>query len=427
MKIVKREVPMNETAVIKAMARQVEEELARNILPFWIKHTVDEANGGFLGFVSNDLRPDPGHDKASVLCARILWTFSAAYRAYGLAEYRAMADRACAYLVEHFVDRQHGGIFWMLDSFGNPRDTKKQVYSQAFAIYALSEYHMASGDRQSLDLAIGLYRVVEEHSRDRGLGGYVDALARNWTALEDMSLSAKDMNAEKTMNTHLHVLEAYTNLYRVWKDPALQESLAALLDVMAGRIVDQESHSFTLFFDMQWKPLSRTASFGHDIEGSWLLWEAAEVLGDRERMGNVREVSLAMARQVLARGVDSVHGGVFNEQEPGHPPDTDKVWWVQAEAAVGFMNAWQLTGEADFHQASLSAWEFIRQHIVDRVHGEWFWQTGREGAPDLGVTEKAGPWKCPYHNGRMCLQLLERIDRVLNTCDRSKDDGQESI
>lgn len=393
-----------------ALRNSIERELREDILPFWVKYAVDYERGGFHGYISRDLTIDREHCRASVLYSRILWAFSAACGKYRDNGYLEMADRAQRYILEHFIDRESGGVFWSLDCGGNPLDTKKQIYAQAFAIYGLSEHYRATGNMESLTLAKALFEMVEERSRDRAGGGYLEALSRDWSALVDMSLSAKDMNAAKTMNTHLHLLEAYARLYGIWKDKALKESLTELLDVIPGRIITGD-YSFGMFFDIDWKPLSGTVSFGHDIEGSWLLCEAAEALGDPLVLRHMRAVAGKMAARVLAHGLDTKYGGVYNENGAESPLDTDKVWWVQAEAMVGFANAYELTGKRDYLDAAAEIWRFIGAHIIDKQYGEWVWQSKRDGAaspPD----EKAGPWKCPYHNARMCLQMVERLDRI---------------
>lgn len=397
---------------LQLLRQQIETELHSDILEFWRAHAVDQELGGFFGYIGKNLTVDRGHDRGSVLYSRILWTYSAAYNACREEKYLALAGRAYAYIRDHFADREHSGVYWMLDCHGKPTVTKKQTYAQAFAIYGLSEYYAATQNQESLNLAIEIFNAMERHSHDDVYGGYVEALAGDWSRLGDMSLSNKDMNVEKSMNTHLHVLEAYTNLYRVWKDERLRARLHVLVRVMLDRILGHGGVSFTLFFDTDWTPRSSVVSYGHDIEGSWLLLEAAHELADPVLVIEVRQAALGMACNVLSHGTDPEFGGVYNERKGGEELDSDKVWWVQAEAAVGFMNAWELTKNRKYLDASVNAWEFISKHIIDREYGEWVWQTTRDGKaspPD----EKVGPWKCPYHNGRMCMEMIKRIDSVL--------------
>ena len=384
----------------------VENELRTNILDFWCDHAVDNENGGFYGYISEDLSTDALHDKASVLNARILWTFSAAYGSYKEKKYLDMAARAFEYIRDHFINREHMGVYWMLDYRGMPKDTKNQVYASAFAIYGLSEYYRAVGDKSALELAISLFESLERHARDREYGGYLEALACDWSPLPDMSLSPKDMNVPKSMNTHLHVLEAYTNLYRVWKSEELKESLKALLEDVMDRIVDNHTWSFRLFFEKDWTPCAEITSYGHDIEGSWLIHEAAEALGDHALLEKAGKTAVNMAESVLENGVDKKFGGIFNEMH-GTILDDNKDWWPQAEAVVGFFNAWQLTRKGVFLDEALKTWKFIDMYIADRNNGEWRRTVARNGSP-LAGDEKVSPWKCPYHNGRMCLEIIRR-------------------
>lgn len=383
-----------------------EDELRSNILDFWCRHAIDNENGGFYGYISGDLDADTLHEKSSVLNARILWTFSAAYRLYGDEKYLGMAARAYEYIRDRFISREHMGVYWMLDHRGLPKDTKNQVYANAFVIYGLSEYYRAVGDSSALELAVGLFRSLEKHARDKEHGGYLEALACDWSPLADMSLSKKDMNVPKSMNTHLHVLEAYTNLYRVWKQDEIRESLKALLETVMDRIVDSSTWSFRLFFGMDWTPCADIISYGHDIEGSWLIHEAAEVLGDPALMERAVKTAVNMAESVLVNGSDRKFGGIFNERH-GSVLDDNKDWWPQAEAVVGFINAWQLTGKGAFLDEALKTWRFIDKYIVDRKNGEWRRAVSRSGAP-LADDERISPWKCPYHNSRMCFEIIRR-------------------
>ena len=390
-----------------ALAASVRQELLGDILPFWRHRTVDERRGGFVAEMSNDLQLKDVATKGLILNARILWTFAAAYRRTRQDEDRTLAQRALEYLDRRFLDGEHGGYFWELDPAGQVLDDKKKIYGQAFCIYALSEYHRTFADPESLDRAVDVFKHIEAGSHDDQHGGYLEVVNRDWTHCSDMRLSDKDMNAAKSMNNHLHVLEGYTNLYRIWPDPALAARLRELIDLFATCILNADRTHFHHFFDMHWRPLSDSYTFGHDIEGSWLLYEAAEVLGDERVRTDVRETAVRLAHAVLLEGLDK-DGGLFYEGRNGAIIDANKEWWPQAEAVVGFYNAWQLTGEAPFREAAARCWQFIQDKIVDHQHGEWFWRVNRAGVPDESMP-KVSIWKCPYHNGRCCLEMLERI------------------
>ena len=393
---------------LDALADGARAELTDHILPYWANRAVDAEHGGFVGRIDGHDRLVRGAPKGSVLNARILWTFASACRVLGTDRWCNEADRAYEALRGSFRDPVHGGVFWSVAPDGTPVDPKKQVYAQAFTIYALAEHvRQRGGDaEEALAWAQGLYGVIEEHAVDPVHGGYIEAFARAWTPLADVRLSEKDADAPKSMNTHLHVLEAYTTLYRVWPDAGLAARLRALIELFLDRVIDAETGHLGCFFGMDWAPASAVVSYGHDIEASWLLDEAAAVLGDSSLTDRVREASLRIARLTLdALDAD---GGVFNERDGDHL-DTDKHWWPQAEAVVGFLNAFERSGDAAFAEAATQTWRFIQSTVVDREGGEWFFRVARDGTP-YREEDKVGPWKCPYHNARACLEILERAD-----------------
>ncbi|KUL06322.1 MAG: N-acylglucosamine 2-epimerase [Proteiniphilum sp. 51_7] len=406
-----------DTNVLK---KELHNELTGNILPFWMNRMKDNERGGYYGRITGENRLVPDATKGGILHARILWTFSSAALRLQSEKYLAEAQRVKAYIFSHFFDDRYGGTYWMLHADGTPADPKKQIYSQAFFIYALTEFYRASGDQEARDKAKELFRLIEQHSFDNVKNGYLEAYSRDWVLLEDLRLSEKDANEKKTMNTHLHILEAYTNLYRVWKDITLARQLKNLIGIFLEKIIDPVSGHLNLFFDEEWHCKSTIYSFGHDIEASWLLEEAARVLGDEATLRKVQSVTLRIAN-AAAEGLND-HGGLINERDwaSGHR-DERCDWWPQAEAVVGFFNAWQLSGKSDYLDKACNSWEFIKLHLIDREVGEWFWSVSPDGEKDR-VNDKAGFWKCPYHNGRMCLELIERIKQSLpeNTMGKRK-------
>ncbi|MRN55960.1 AGE family epimerase/isomerase [Paenibacillus monticola] len=389
---------------------QLEKELQDNILGFWMKHTIDEEHGGFIGEIDNKLNIIAGAEKSLVLNARILWTFASAYRLYQLPEYLTIAERAYAYLLKHFADKEYGGLFWMVDATGSPSQPKKQIYGQAFAVYALAEFYHATERPEVLEEAIQLFHIIEKYGYDPIYKGYIEALSRDWQMTDDLSLSTKDMNEKKSMNTHLHVLEAYTGLYRVWKSTELRDKLGELIDTMLEHIIDERGQHFHLFLDEEWNIKSDRISYGHDIEGSWLLVEAAETLGDKELLKRVRTVAISMAEAVLADGVAN-DGGIWNEADHNGLINKEKDWWPQAEAVVGFYNAYQLTGETKFADAAKAAWSFIDTYMVDHKLGEWNWGVDEHLRP-MAHEPKVSAWKCPYHNSRACFEMIHRLSLI---------------
>jgi len=387
------------------LRQKVEAELLSDILPFWLKYSIDDEFGGFRGQISNDLTIDPHAAKGLILNSRILWTFSKAFSVYHDPLYLAAARRAYEYLTRYFWDAEFGGVYWMLDYLGKPHDTKKRIYGQAFTVYSLAEYFHASGDADALEKALRMVRSIESSSHDAEHGGYFETYERDWTLALDQRLSDVDMDEKKSMNTHLHLMEAYATLLRFHEDATVRLRLRELIEIFLDHVVDASTNHFIMFFDEEWRPRSNKISFGHTIEGSWLLCEAAEILGDAGLLARVREVAVKMAQTVFEQGLDS-DGGLLYEL---NPTDTDKHWWPQAEAVVGFLNAYGLTGQPHFLKAAQRSWEFIDKYIVDHQHGEWFWRVSKSGVPS-DEQYKVDPWKCPYHNGRACIEVMERLD-----------------
>lgn len=400
---------------LRAILRRAEAELRENILPFWINHAIDSENGGFYGQISNDLVVDKQAPRGALLTSRILWTYAAAYRRYQNVAYLKMADWAYEDLLERFWDPQYGGLFWMVAVDGTPVRDRKQIYGQSFGIYALAEYYAATGKAEALDKAKTIFDAMETHSHDPEHGGYFEAFRRDWTLASDMRLSAVDQDEQKSQNTHLHIMEAYTNLLRVWPDAHLKHRHTELLEVMMHRIVDNTTHHLGLFFDEAWTPRSANVSYGHDIEASWLLVEAAEVLGDEALLEEAKQLAPKMAQAVYEEGLDP-DGAIVYESGPEGLEDDTKQWWPQAEAAVGFLNAYQLTGETHFLEAACRSWDFIEAYLIDHEYGGWIRYVERDGTKPTGSGEgnaKVSFWKCPYHNGRACMELAERLYEIL--------------
>lgn len=418
------------------LLNEVRQELTDDILPFWMEKMTDSGRGGFYGRIDGGDTLHADAPKGAILNARILWTFSAAYRILRRPEYLDTATRAKRYIIDRFYDNDFGGVYWSLDADGNPLDTKKQIYAQGFAIYGLSEYARATGDDEALDYAIRLFCLIEEHSFDRGRNGYVEAFMRDWSVIGDMRLSDKDENASKTMNTHLHILEPYANLYRVWKDARLERQLRNMIGLFTDKIMNRETSHLDLFFDDDWHTRGDIVSYGHDIEASWLIHEAALVLGDKALLKEIEPVIVNIAR-AADEGLNP-DGSLIYDQTSGqadertsrHGTDgeptggqgeapcqlvtctssTDKElhWWVQAENVVGHVNLYQHFGDEAALDTAVKCWQFIKNYLVDREHGEWHWSLMPDGTVNRR-DDKAGFWKCPYHNGRMCMEIIERF------------------
>lgn len=389
---------------VAALKKELLKELLENILPYWRQKILDPS-GGFFGRISGQEILYKEAPKGEIMAARILWTFSSAFRIFGDKAFLGVAKRAKDEIVEKFYDKEHGGVYWSLDYKGLPLDTKKQTYALAFAIYGLSEFYRATKDAEALDYAMKLFASIEKNCRDKNNNGYLEAFSRSWEPLDDMRLSDKDENECKSMNTHLHVLEAYTNLYRVYAQEDLEKSLRNLIDIFEKHITGQDGH-LKLFFDTNWKCRHDIISYGHEIEASWLLHEAAIIIGDNKLREEIEPLVKKLA-EAATEGYRPGEGMSYERHGACGPFDHDRHWWVQAESVVGYFNIWQHFGDEEALEKALAIWRFIKENLIDRENGEWFWSIRADGSINK-EDDKAGFWKCPYHNGRMCLEIMER-------------------
>lgn len=385
---------------------EVYRELTENILPFW-ENKMTDARGGFLGRIDGHNLPDPDSPKGAILNARILYSFSRILKGCEPYNLYQAAKRAKDYIERYFIDKEYGGVYWSLNPDGTPLETKKQFYAIGFTIYSLSEYSRTTGDQEAKKLALELFELIEKYSRDKEYGGYFEAATRDWQPIEDMRLSDKDDNACKTMNTHLHILEPYTNLLRIApENNKLHEAVKDLINIFLDRIEDSTTHHLGLFFDKDWTRRDNEISYGHDIEASWLLLEAALVLDEKEiiekTLEHTRHIALAALEGRCADG-----SMVYERHGDGHY-DNDKHWWVQAECVIGQLYLWKYHHMPEMLDKAVQSWKYIKENIVDRENGEWYWS--RKGREINRNDDKAGFWKCPYHNSRMCYEVLELLE-----------------
>ncbi len=379
-----------------------------NILNYWGKNSIDNINGGFVGRIDNMQNIDFKASKGLILNARILWTFSAAYKILKRPELLNIAERAYNYILNNFSDIENGGYYWMLNNIGKPENTKKQIYAQAFVIYGFSEYFSINQNKECYSSTIAILDLIEKYAFDGDKNGYFEAFTLDWKEeTADLRLSAKDMNEKKTMNTHLHVLEAYTNFYKVFKDNKLKSKILNLLDIFNEKIVNFNDKHFDLFFNEDWERKSDIISFGHDIEGSWLLYEAAEIVGSEKYVEKQKVIAVDMAYEV-AKAINK-DGGLEHDKERNGNSDGEFEWWAQAESIVGFVNAYQLSGDIKFLNAAVNMKSFIENYFIDKKFGEWYYRIDANYRPILHY-DKVGFWKCPYHNARMCIELIKRLE-----------------
>ncbi len=413
----------------------MQDVVENNILHFWMNKMVDREHGGFYGRMDGKDVLHPEAEKGAILNARILWSFSAAYRVLRKPEYLEMATYAKEYFVSHFIDREYGGVYWSVDYKGNPLNTRKQFYAIGFALYGMSEYVRATGDREALDYALQLFDCIEEHALDRDFNGYIEAMTRDWQPIADMRLSEFDANFPKSQNTHLHIIEPYANLYRCLQEMqaatscdyvpvigsvlpvdvtvsqetilCVEVALRNIISIFTDKILNPDTHHLDLFFEMDWtRGAGHLESYGHDIECSWLMHEAALVLADKEVLTKVEPI-VHMVAKASEKGLRP-DGSMIHEANltTGHVDD-DLHWWVQAENVVGWMNIYQYFGDEEALDHAVRCWQYIKDNLIDFEHGEWYWSRHPDGTLNT-VDDKAGFWKCPYHNSRMCLEVIER-------------------
>ena len=374
-----------------------------NILNYWTSFGIDNEFGGFVGkrdFYNNLI---PNADKGIILNTRLLWSFSAVSNNLKTSKYEWFCNRAYDYLKDNFKDNVHGGVFWEVNHIGIPKNKRKQVYAQAFAIYALSEYYMFSGKEEAKDWALVIFRNLETYARDRKNLGYFEAFNQDWTTIPDVRLSEKDMNVSKTMNTHLHVLEAYTTLLKIYDNPELEEALRELVMLFQNKFLN-ESNSYDLFFSENWNLQSNKISFGHDIETAWLVIEAAIALKDEGLLRQVQKTAVKVIDTFLLKALDE-NGGVMNELDSSSKTlDTDRHWWPQVEALIGLKYGYSLTKNKEYLEKSIAVWEFVKEYLIDSKNGEWHFRVDSKGHP-YETEDKVSMWKAPYHTTRACILI----------------------
>lgn len=384
---------------------EIKNHLEKDLIPFWQKMK-DEENGGFYGYLGYDLKLDKKAVKGCILNSRILWFFSNAYMVLEDPKLLESASHAFQFLKEHCLDQKYGGVFWSLTYKGEPEDTTKHTYNQAFAIYALSSYYDASKDIEALEIARELYQLIETKCKDEY--GYLEAFTREFLPEENDKLSENGVIAEKTMNTLLHVFEAYTELYRVTKDEKVAAQIRFMMDIIADKVYNYQIGRQEVFFDRTWNSLIDLYSYGHDIETAWLVDRGLEVLNDKAYTEKLSKITREITDNIYKRAY--IDHSLVNEAENG-VVDTTRVWWVQAEAVVGFLNGYQKQGKEEYLQASKDIWEYIKKYFIDKRQGsEWFWSVREDHTPDEKPIVE--PWKCPYHNGRMCFEVIRRTQNA---------------
>lgn len=377
------------------------------ILPYW-KNLRDDQWGGYYGYMGQDLVLDKASEKGCILNSRILWFFSEAAMALSDDSLRPYADHAYRFLAEHCLDRENGGIFWSITHYGNPLDTTKHTYNQGFAIYALSSYYRLSGNREALDLAIDIFRLIEKHCTDEV--GYLEAFTADWQPESNEKLSENGVMADKTMNTLLHVFEGYSGLYQATQDSTVGKAMERILTIYAQKIWSPERKRQLVFFDANYNSIIDLYSYGHDIESSWLMDWGCSLLGNAALSEKISEINKQMAIAVIDAAFDG--RSLANECDRG-AVNTDRIWWVQAETVVGLIHLWsKLPEQTKYRDYAANAFRFIEEHLVDKRPGsEWYYSVTPDGTPIPGkpILE---PWKCPYHNGRMCLEMMRREPEV---------------
>ncbi len=384
------------------IAQAAQQMLTGTILPFWMNLRDDE-HGGYYGLMDFDLQVDKTAEKGCILNSRILWFFARAALATGRQDLKDHARHAYLFLKDHCLDREYGGVYWSLTYDGQPLDTTKHTYNQAFAIYALASYYRLTGETEALEAARQLFEIIESLCTDAE--GYLEAFTRGWQPESNEKLSENGVLAAKTMNTLLHVFEGYAGLYEAAPDEKVGQAMRRILGIYADKVYAPDLHRQLVFFDEHYHSIIDLYSYGHDIESSWLIDWGCALLGDAGLSARIAAINSDLAQAILHKAYRG--HSVINECERGKD-DLTRVWWVQAEAVLGFVNEYQKSGRTEYAAAAADVWHYITEHVVDhRPGGEWFWCLDDNARPSdrRPIVE---PWKCPYHNGRMCLELMRR-------------------
>ncbi|MCL2388708.1 MAG: AGE family epimerase/isomerase [Defluviitaleaceae bacterium] len=383
-------------------------DLEGNLMKWWAENTVDEKHGGFYGAINADNTPDETADKFIVLNARLVWTYSACYDATKNEKYKKLAQRAYEYVATHFYDKKYGGFYTWVNYRGEPVAEHKFTYGNAFAIYGLVEYARVFNCNEAKMMAQETAKLLDANMWDIQYGGYYEMASREWQYTPNVNLLTADTRVQKTMNTHLHMVEAYTNLLRIDNSKALRSKVRELLYLILNKIVNRDNWHFYLFQTRDWAPTTPDLTLGHDIEGSWLLYETAEALGESEALADTRKVAVNMARAAYDDGI--AESGAMHTEYHLHERrfSANFSWWEQCEAVVGFLNAWQLTKEDKFLDAALAALEYVDKHFIDRTLGGWYAWVNNDGTP-MSRLSKADGYTCPYHNARMSIEVMRRL------------------
>jgi mannobiose 2-epimerase len=402
----KKEITAEQKEKLVLLKKEIKENLTANLLPYWSTKMIDTVNVGFYGRVDSEEKVYPDAEKGGILNARLLWTFSSAFRVLGDSSYLHLANRAKDYIMTYFIDREYGGGYRTVKANGDPGDTRKHILTESYFIYAFAEYYRATGDKSVLDEAIKIFDLIEKYALDKEYNGYFEVYTRDWQRSRDRLLNEKSDRDEKTMITHLHLVEAYAGLYRVWPDKRMAERLRNVLEVFNDKIVDKKSFHTIYFLDREWNATTEIDSYGHDIEGSWLMVEAARLLKDPKFIEEVEELSIKVA-DAAAEGLQP-DGSLLTEKDKasGHIV-TIRSWWEQAETIVGYLNAFEITRNEKYLDMAVNGWNYTKKHFVDYTNGGWYSLVNEKGEP--AGRDKANYWTCPYHNGRMCMEVIERI------------------
>lgn len=403
----KEEIPSEDKTQLIQLRNEIVGDLKGNLLPFWGKYSVDpnDSNQGFYGQIANDGTGIENAPKHNVLFARYLWTYSTAYRILGDEKYLQLADRAYNYLSNFFWDKENGGVYWILNADGTVQNSNKITYGLSFAIYAFSEYYRITGNKESLQKAIKIYQLLEEHAYDNEKGGYLEAFTSDWQYVAGQGMAGR---RSKSMNTHLHLLEAYTNLYRVYSNEELKQKIYGMIAVFNNHILNKKTYHQQLYFDKDWTVSGQFDSYGHDIEFSWLFNEAAEVLKDEELIKQIQETAVKIATVQLSEGMNSEGAMIYEKMGEDHY-NREISWWVQAEAVVGYINAYEISHDRKFLEAAVGVWNYIKDKMIDKEYGGWYPNLDENGNY-IPNALKGDEWTCPYHNGRMGFEIYDRLE-----------------
>ena len=369
--------------------------LTGDLIPFW-NNLYDSEYGGFYGSADSDNNINKTSPKSAVLQTRILWFYSSCYKALKDKNLFEYASRQFDFIIKYMIDENDGGIFWDVEYDGKVKDRQKHTYALAFALYSISAYYSVSKNKSAFDAAQRLFNLIERDYKDEY--GYTEVF----------SLDKSVKGSARTMNTLLHIIEAYTEYHAAVNTAESRKALEYSLDLVRTKAYNDDLCRIECNFDEFMNPVGDVLSYGHDIEASWIVYRACEILGNDEILSDLSPKLDKLTQNVISKGfVDNGRNGIYYECK-NNIDNTYRSWWVMSEAIVALVHRYNLYKDKQSIYLAENVWDYVKKYFIS-PHGEWHTQVDEKGEAIKSRSGLCGAWKCPYHNGRMCLELMEML------------------